>query len=111
MTGKIYTETESHTLFKNMVILHFQILKKKKKIDAAHFLNARGNEKQVFNLEWPYCKIFCLKKKVIGKMTYYCFQTCILGFKHLPALLGLLAILGPFKNYILTQRDGGSPTL
>ena len=54
MTGKIYTETESHTLFKNMVILHFQILKKKKKkIDAAHFLDARGNEKQVFNLEWP----------------------------------------------------------
>ena len=38
-----------------MVIFHFQILKKKyKKIDAAHFLDARGNEKQVFNLEWPY---------------------------------------------------------
>ena len=24
-----------------------------KKIDAAHFLDARGNEKQVSNLEWP----------------------------------------------------------
>ena len=33
-----------------LVILHFQILKK---IDAAHFLDARGNEKQVSNLEWP----------------------------------------------------------
>ena len=60
MTGKIYTETESHTLFKNMVILHFQILKKKK-IDAAHFLDAHGNEKQVFNLEWPYSQSYVLK--------------------------------------------------
>ena len=30
--------------------------KKKKKIDAAHFLDARDNEKQVSNLEWPYLK-------------------------------------------------------
>ena len=40
-----------------LVILHFQILNKKnnkkerKKNDAAHFLDARGNEKQVSNLE------------------------------------------------------------
>ena len=34
-----------------LIILHFQILKKK--IDAAHFLDARGIEKQVSNLEWP----------------------------------------------------------
>ena len=27
--------------------------KTKQKIDAAHFLDARGNEKQVSNLEWP----------------------------------------------------------
>ena len=27
--------------------------KKEKKIDAVHFLDARGNEKQVSNLEWP----------------------------------------------------------
>ena len=32
---------------------HFALSNTKKKIDAAHFLDERGNEKQVSNLEWP----------------------------------------------------------
>ena len=40
------------------VILHFQI--RKKKSEAAHFLDARGNEKQVSNLEWPNCETYPL---------------------------------------------------
>ena len=31
----------------------FCIFKDKKKVDAARFLDARGDEKHVINLEWP----------------------------------------------------------
>ena len=40
-------------MWESILFLHFQRQKKKKKVDAARFLDARGDEKQVINLEWP----------------------------------------------------------
>ena len=43
---------------KNTHFGHFALSNTKKKSEAAHFLDARGNEKQVSNLEWPYVQQF-----------------------------------------------------
>jgi len=41
-------------MWESVLFLHFQSPKKKrKKFDAAQFLDARGDEKQVINLELP----------------------------------------------------------
>ena len=43
-------------MWESVLFLHFQRSKKKekkKKVDAARFLDARGDEKQVINLERP----------------------------------------------------------
>ena len=39
------------------LFFHFQIPKKKGNFDAAHFLDARGDEKQISKLERPYNNI------------------------------------------------------
>ena len=39
-------------MWESVLFLHFQS-QKKKKVDAARFLDARGDEKQVINLVWP----------------------------------------------------------
>ena len=40
-------------MWESVLFLHFQRQKKSKKVDAARFLDARGDEKQVINLERP----------------------------------------------------------
>ena len=42
-------------MWESILFLHFQRQKNKfKKVNAARFLDARGDEKQVINLERPY---------------------------------------------------------
>ena len=84
------------TLFQNIYVgisTLFAYSKTKKKVDAARFLDKRGDEKQVINLEWPKLKklptpkmlpvfYFSMSSVLIYGLINFCLQYDVITSQH-----------------------------